>query len=179
MNAVADCPGRWIRAKIIGLAVGIAPEKAQTRKVAAREENVGVGFVVAKQDVVARRQRFDQVVFKKQCFSFGAGCRGFDMGNLTDHMRYARTGKVVAEVGADALFQVLGFADVKQRTRRVEHAVNARQLGQCRQKGFGIKGHGNTVLLDDLADTGEDGFKALPAQTAGAPVVAAAVIAVD
>ena len=52
------------------------------------------------------------------------------------------------EVGGDALLQVARLADVQHVARRVQHAVDARQMGQAGDEGGGVE-HG----MSDQAGT--------------------------
>ena len=72
-----------------------------------------VGLVVLEQDVVARAQGFDQVVFQQQRIGFALYDDKTDVGDLGDH--HARLGvrKIFAEIGQYALLQVFGFAHVQ------------------------------------------------------------------
>ena len=78
------------------------------------ELDVGVGFVVAQQDVEARLALFDEIVFKRKGLAFVVDDDVVDIDSLT----HERTGLAIInligfkEIGADAGAQVLGFADV-------------------------------------------------------------------
>lgn len=53
MDAVADGPCRRVRTEIVGPAIRVATKEAKPGEFVAGEDNVGIGLVVAKQDVVA------------------------------------------------------------------------------------------------------------------------------
>ena len=55
----------------------------------------------------------DEVVFKQQGISFGICNDGSDVGDLLYHNCYTSTGHALGKIAANALFQVLGFPDVK------------------------------------------------------------------
>ena len=129
VNTVAHGPGRGIGTEIIGAAIGIAAEKAEPRVVAPGQDNIGVGLVVAKENVVARRQALDQVVFEQQRFGFGARRGRLDTVDLADHVRDARTRQIAPEIRGHALLEIFRLANVEHVAIFVEHAVNARQFG--------------------------------------------------
>jgi hypothetical protein len=93
---------------------------------------VGVAFVVPKQDVVFGLERLDQVVFQQQRFRLGAHHRRFEPRDLADHVADARAAVVFLEITRHPLFQVDGLADIQHLLLRVEVAVDARQSGQGR-----------------------------------------------
>src|SRR5712692_1763973 len=88
------------------VAVGLvhrAAVKAKAWKFPAAHHQVGIGLVVAKEDVVARRERFDEIVLEDQGFGLGAGDRDLDVGNLRQHHGDARPVLGLLEIGRDAL----------------------------------------------------------------------------
>ncbi len=131
------------RAEVARFLLESAAMVEQARKLAApRQANVGIGLVVAKQDVVLRRQFLDQGVFEDQRLRFGARRGNFHGRHLLQHQRDARAVAGLVEVGRDALLQVLRLADVEHGTVRIEHAIDARRLGQACQKLARIEGRG-------------------------------------
>ena len=91
---------------------------------------VGVAFVVAKQDVVARVQGFDEVVFKYEGFGFGAHYGDFEPRDFAHHKAYAGAAVVFLKVARYAALEVDGFANVEDLVLRIKVAVYARQRGQ-------------------------------------------------
>ena len=90
------------RSEIAMALVGVAAKKTEARIAVSGQHQVRVGLVVAEQDVVARRQRLDQVVFEQQCFRFRAGDSGFDVHDLRHHQADARRQCLGAlEIGTD------------------------------------------------------------------------------
>src|ERR1044072_5731264 len=86
--------------------------EAQLRKLLAAQTDVRVALVFAKDDVVARLMRLDEIVFEKQRFAFVARDRRLDSRDLPDHR--CRLGLVIAflEIARDALLEVARLADV-------------------------------------------------------------------
>ncbi len=78
----------------------------------AAEHQIRIAFVVAKKDIVFRRQGFDEVVFENQGFGFGTRDGGFDVANLFYHQRDARRMVVFLEIAGHAPLEVDRFADV-------------------------------------------------------------------
>jgi hypothetical protein len=97
-----------------------------------RDLQVGVALVVAKQDVVARLERLDQVVLEQQRLGLGAHHGGLHARDLRDHVADARAAVALLEVVGNALLQVARLAHVEHRARGVEVAVDTRQLRQGR-----------------------------------------------
>ena len=168
LDRLLDRPGAGIGAEVAVPAVDRPPVIGHPGKgggrgrvrlvdshlVGARDLQVGVALVVAKQDVVARVERLDQVVFQQQRFGFRSHHRGFQARDLADHVADARSAVVLLEVAGDPLLQVAGLPDVQHAAVRVEVAVDARQRGQCgdlRQQLIGMNlGHGAAIVDNDL-----------------------------
>ena len=105
----------------------------------ARQHDVGVGFVVAEQHVVARHQRLDEIVFQQQRLRLGACHSGFDARDLGNHQARARAGQILLEIGGNALLQVACLADINDLAGGIDHAVDAGQVGQRLEERLGIK----------------------------------------
>ena len=120
--------------------------KAQLRKRFAGDADIRIALVVAKQDVVARLVRLDQVVLEQQRLALRARDRRLDARDLRDHHRGARMMIGLLEVARHALLQVARLADVQRLAGGVEHAIDARAVGQRgerararrRRRSFGI-----------------------------------------
>ena len=110
--------------------------------------DVRIRLVVAKEDVVTRRKRLDQVVLKQQRLCFRAGNRGIDPRDLRHHQGNARTRMIIAKVRSDPLLQILRLAHIEHLAIRIEHAVDAGQIGQGGQQVFRIEGfvHGREAV---------------------------------
>ena len=151
-------PGAGVRAEIAVFLVGAAAVVGQARKSLGRraagavlvchasELQVRVAFVVAKQNVVARLQRFDEVAFQQQRLGFRAHHGGFQPGNLAHHVAGARAAMGLLEIAGHAPLEVERLAHIQQRALGVEIAVHAgqrRQRSHLPQQFFGMHiGHG-------------------------------------
>ena len=116
--------GRSIRGSLV-LALALAARHAG-------QLQVGVAFVVAKQDVVLRSQRLDQVVFQQQGFRLGAHYRGLHAHDLAHHVANARAAMVFLEIAGHPLAQIARLAHVQKLAFAVEVAIDARQARQGR-----------------------------------------------
>ena len=136
-------PGVRVGAEIAVLAVrgatvvGHARIFARLRRVVcarrggdSRELEIGVALVVAEQDVVARLERLDQVVFEDERFCLGAYHRHFQPGDLAHHEADTRAAMILLEIAGDAPLEVHRLADVQHLIVGIEIAVHARQGGQ-------------------------------------------------
>ena len=106
-----------------GVAIGIGPEVLvglfQAAAVVGKlgvgvsaNHQVGIGFVVAEQDVVFGRERFDEVVFQNQRFGFALGERDFYARDLLEHQTDAQGVVVFLEIARYAAFEIDRLADV-------------------------------------------------------------------
>ena len=100
-----------------------------------RDLQIRITLVVAKENVVARVERLDQVVLEQQRLGLGANDRRLHPNDLADHVADARAAVVLLEVARHALAQIARLADVEHRVLRVEIAVHAGQAGQRRHIG--------------------------------------------
>ena len=85
LNAVAHGVTVGVGAEVLVGFLQAAAVVGHLREGMAGKHEIGVGLVVAEQDIVFRRQGLDEVVFENQRFCFGAGYRDFDVGNLPHH----------------------------------------------------------------------------------------------
>ena len=88
-------------------------------------QDVGKRFVVAQQHIEARPQPLDQVGFEQQRFGLGPGGDEFDIRGRGDHAHDARVVAGRPRIGDDALFDVLGLADIEHVALRIDHAIDA------------------------------------------------------
>ena len=106
-----------------GVAIGIGPEVLvglfQAAAIVGKlgvgvstNHQIGIGFVVAKQNVVFGRERFNQVVFQNQRFGFALGERDFYARHLFEHELDARRVVVFLEIAGHAAFEINRLADV-------------------------------------------------------------------
>ena len=89
------------------------------------DQDIGKAFVVAQQNIVARFELFDQVLFKQQRLGFGARGQKHHRGGFKDHpgdpRRMARGPSVIGHPRP----QVAGLADIQNLALGVQHPVNA------------------------------------------------------
>jgi hypothetical protein len=174
MDALAHRLGVGEGAEIARALVEAAAVEGDARTGVGRQLDVGIGLVVAEEDVVLRRQALDEVVLEDQRLGLGARGGHLDAGHLPHHEPDARAQVGFLEIGGDALLQVLGLADVEHLAVGVEHAVDPGFLGQGTDQGLAVE----HVSLQVGADGVEDGVEGRLGQPPGLRVVAAAVIAV-
>src|SRR6185436_13790402 len=125
---------------VLGAAV-----EAQAGKFVPCDHQVGIGLVVAKQDVVARREALDQVVFEEQRLRLGASCGYLHRSDLGQHHLDAGTGDRLVEVGTNAFLQVPRLADVKRLPALAEHSVDPGEIRQAGDKGFSFE-HAESII---------------------------------
>ena len=111
--------------------------KAETREFPAAHHQVGIGLVVAEQDVVAGAERFDEIVLEDQSLRLGAG--DVILRDLRQHHGDAQAVLRLLEIRRDALLQVARLADVESVPLRAEHAVHARQTRQGGEQGLRVE----------------------------------------
>ena len=103
------------------------------------DQDIGKRFVVAQQDVEARPQPLDQVGLEQQRLGLGAGDDEFERPGRRDHALDAGVEPGRPRVGANAVPDVLGLADIEHVAARIDHAVDAglrrRQLGVTEDGG--------------------------------------------
>ena len=106
--------GREVRAEVGGAVLAQAARDVDARVLLVGELDVGVGLVVAQQDVEARLVLLDEVVFERQRFFFVVDQDVVDVARLGDAgvPVLASARRVFGEVAADAVAQALGLADV-------------------------------------------------------------------
>jgi hypothetical protein len=117
VNEVGDAPGQIageIRPVVRGaVAAQAAGDKDLRVAVGEGELHVGIGFVVAQQDVEAGLALLDEIIFERQGFVFVVDHDVVDI----DGFAHERAGFGVGlrgfqQIGADARTEVFGFADV-------------------------------------------------------------------
>src|SRR5574341_2074511 len=139
LDALAHRPrvGEW--PEVAGPLVEAAAVESQARETMPAQHQVGVGLVVAKQYVIARRQHLDQIVFEQQRLGLGAGDGRLNGRHLIEHQLDARRSAAARplKIGSDPFLQVERLADVQHLARAIHHAVDA---GTVRQAGDGCCG---------------------------------------
>ena len=88
--------------------------------------DVGIAFVVAKQDVVAWFLALDQLRFEQQRLGFGARQGDVDARDLRHHRGDARFHVRLEKIAADALLEIAGLADIQRFAACIGHAIHAR-----------------------------------------------------
>lgn len=132
------------------LRLGRLDHSGQRHAAVARELEVGVTLVVPEQDVEARMQRLDEVVFQQQRLGLGAHHGGFHARDLADHVANAGAAVVLLEIARHPALEVQRLAHIQQLVLRIKVAVHPRQGGQrgnLREQGFimGVR-HGGYCL---------------------------------
>ena len=137
-------------AHLLALEYGLKPVLSAlgARHILPGDFQIGIRFVVAEQNVIARLQGLDQVIFKQQRLGFAARDRRLQPHDAFDHHCRARTGQRLLEIAGDALLEVASLADVQQIVVRIEVAVYAWQMrkfgdglenGRARIRSSGIR----------------------------------------
>ena len=112
--------GREVRAEIRGAVLAQPPRHVHPRILLVGELDVGVGLVVAQQDVEARLVLLDEVVLERQRFLLVIDQDVVEIGGLRDQGAGLDIGQLVlGEVTAHAQPQALGLAHVDDASRRV------------------------------------------------------------
>ena len=129
----------------VGAEVGVrffqgAPVIGDLRRLMMGDFDVGVAFVVAKQNVVFGHEAFDEVAFQNQSLRLGMGGGDLDAPDLRNHHRDARREPFgVAKIAADPPLEVHRLAHVKDSVLGVDHAIHPGQLRQIAQKTVQIE----------------------------------------
>ena len=139
-----DGAGRGERPEILALAGPRPPVFHDARKrVIAGDQDVGEGFVVAQQDVVARRQPFDQIGLEQQRLGLRVGGHELHGARLRHHAADAHRLARQIGVARHPFFQVFRFAHIERLAGGIQHAVDARR----RRRGLEMR--------PDRLDTGD------------------------
>ncbi|KAG0921603.1 hypothetical protein G6F32_015029 [Rhizopus arrhizus] len=112
------------------------------RPVLAGQQHMRVGLVVAQGNVVARRQRLDQLVFQQERLGFRARDSDVHARDLRDHRHDPRVLRAAIEIAADAVAQRTRLAHVQQGVVGRVHAVHAGCGAEMGREGLAIKGRG-------------------------------------
>ena len=106
----------------------------QLRKRVAREAHVRIALVIAKENVVARLLRLDQVVFEQQCLALGARDGRLHTRDLREHHGDSRFVRALLKIARNPFFEVARLADVERLAGRIEHPVDTRTMRQGAKK---------------------------------------------
>ncbi|MNQ91237.1 hypothetical protein D3C85_1066090 [compost metagenome] len=134
-QAFANGAGAGVRAEVLALLLLGATVDGETGKFGIRQKHIGVGFVVAQQDVIRRPPFLDQRLLEQQCFGFIGDDGGFDLGDTPHQSRRLGCQAGLAKIAGQTLLQVLGLADVQQARLVVEHPIDAGAAAASGQKG--------------------------------------------
>ena len=134
LHRFLDGPGTGERPEILVFLVHRAPVIHHARRIAIGDFQIRIRFIIAEQDVVARLQRLDQVVFQDQRFRLAVRDGRFQARDALDHHGDAGAGQVLLKIAGNALLQVARLAHVQHLVGSIEVAVHA---GQVRQFGDG------------------------------------------
>ena len=123
--------GREERAEVGGAVLAQAAGDVDARVFFVGELDVGVGLVVAQQDVEARLVLLDQVVFEGEGFLFVVDQDVVDVDGFADQgAGFDVAELVLGEVAADAVAQAFGFADVDDPAAGVLVQIHSGREGE-------------------------------------------------
>ena len=112
---------------------------AQAREFTIRQKHIGIGLIVAQQNVVRRAPFLDKRLLKQQRLGFIGGNGGFYLRDTCHEGSCFRRQAGFAKVAGQTLFQVLGLTHVKQPCIAVKHAIHARTTAAGRKKRTCVK----------------------------------------
>ncbi len=139
-EALADGARAGVGSEVTTLGFLRTTVNTQARELAVGQKHVGVGFIVAQQNVVRRSPLLDQVLLEQQGLGLVGSDGGLDLGDTAHQRGGFRRQAGLAKIAGQALFEVLGLAHIEQPSLRVEHSVDARTTAAGRQERAGIKG---------------------------------------
>jgi hypothetical protein len=134
IDRLAHAGGAGERPEVAVRAPFLAAVVTDTRKRVGGEADIGIAFVVAVDDVVARVLLLDERGFQDQRFILGVGHRDLDTPDLADHALDARITAGTQEVLPHPLAQVARLAHVQQLAGTAKHAVHPRLRGELLQE---------------------------------------------
>ena len=129
------------RAVVMPLFGFLPPDAGNSGMPAAGHQNVGIGLVIPKQNVVTGLIFLDKVAFQDQSFGFGKGNGVFDMINGGHQFSGLQAVHILPEIGGKALLQIPGLSDVDNNILTVKHPVHAAPVRHLFQKCCAVKGH--------------------------------------
>ncbi len=136
-QCLIDCPGGGEGAEIFALAIAGAAVLCDLRPVMITgDQDIGEGFVIAQDDVVARLQILDQVGFQQQRLYLRMGGDEFHRPGEGHHPHDPARLSRRLDIGADALFEVLRLANIQNLPVRPDHPVYPGTARQSFQKPF-------------------------------------------
>ena len=162
-QGLGDGMGRGEGAKILAFGVAVAPVLDDLRKgVVPGDQNVGEGFVVTQQDVVAGFQLLDQVGFKQQGFRFSMGVHHFHADGFAHHPLQAQRQGFHPGIGDHPFLQAFGLTHIQRVAVAVQHPVDAGAVRQGAQGGadhLNAMGQAGAVCRGRAGGGGEGGVR--------------------
>jgi len=134
-----DGAGAGVRPEILAFQFFGTAVNTQPRVLTIRQKHIGVGLVVAQQDVVRRTPLFDKRLLKQQRFGFVGGNSGFNLRDTRNQCSRLGRQAGFAKIAGQAFFQVLGLAHIEKPRIAVEHAIHAGSTTAGRKKCTCIK----------------------------------------
>ena len=116
----------WDRGRSSALLLLRTTMDAQAWIGAIREMHIGVGLVIAQEDVVRRSPLLDQGLLEQQRLGLVGGDGGLDLRDLCNQRGSLGRQPGLAEIAGEALLEVLRLADIEQLAALVEHPVDTR-----------------------------------------------------
>ena len=101
-----------------------------------RQDQPGIGFVVAQDDVEARPQALDQIGFEQQRLGLGGGGHDLQAAGLEHHPAQAFGQAGQLGIGRHPPLQAARLADIERIALRIEHPVDAWNQRQGGQRGL-------------------------------------------
>ena len=133
-NCVDDLPNRRradVWAEVLRAVLLHPPGEGQAReRLFQVDAQVRIMLIVLEKDVVVRFMQLDEVAFEAQRFEVAVAQENVEVVDVGNHGGDFRRVLRVAEVGADAVFEVDRLADVDNRAVFVLHQVAAGAFGQ-------------------------------------------------
>ena len=119
-----DRPEIGIRTEILGAVLDFVAGRENAGKGFVLDAYPRITFIVLKQDIIARLQFLDQVVFKQQRIRFGRHDDVFDLRDLAYHDVCPAGIMYLIKIRRDTLLDVFGFSDVQDLAVLIEILVN-------------------------------------------------------
>ena len=136
----ANAAGAGIGAEIAGAGPALAAMKGNARVlVRGGDLDIGVGLIVAQQNIVRRAQGLDQRLLKQQRLRLAGGDGGLHAGDTADQRPGFGAGDVFLEIGIQPGAQIPGFPHIEHSAIVVQHPVNTGLAGAMGEKLLGVE----------------------------------------
>ena len=107
---------------------------------------VGIGFVVAEQDVEFWAVFFDQGVFKNQGIEFAPCNQRFNIVDTIHHFLNPERGRPsFLKVGSDPVLKIFGFPYIENISLRIFHQIDSGSFGEMQK--FFSEGEGEAIRM--------------------------------